>query len=111
MARSLRGLGIILLAVAVWLFIAGAAGWAAEDSVASIGRKVALAGLAALGAGITLGFLGRMSRPIQRGRCARCGSRIERGQTYCMDHLLETVTEAREHTRGNAPVSRPARRS
>ena len=109
MARSLRGLGFLLLAGAVWLVLAGAAGWAAEESAQSIARKAALAGLAALGAGIALGFMTKISRPLSQGRCARCGTRVERGQTYCMDHLLATVTEAREQGRRSVRASRSSR--
>lgn len=109
MARSLRGLGFLLLVASVWLALAGAAGWAAEESADSIARPLGLAGAAALAAGIALGFVNRIARPLTQGRCARCGTRIARGQTYCMDHLMEAVSEAREHGRTRPPASRTTR--
>lgn len=101
MARAFRFLGILCLAAAVWLTIAGAAGWVEARSFDSVARRAALAGFAALGAGILLGVLGRVSRPLTRGRCVRCGARTERGQTYCLDHLLATVEQAREKSRAD----------
>lgn len=111
MARSLRGLGFLLLAAAVWLVLAGAAGWARESWADSAARIAAVTGAASLAGGIALGLLTWVSRPIRQGRCARCGTRVERGQTYCLDHLMATVAEAREHARKGKstpiePVSR-----
>jgi len=99
MAGFLRWFGILCLAGAVWLLLAGAGGWVAEGRVEALARTAAMVGIAALAAGIALGFVGRVSRPLTKGRCAKCGVRIERGQVYCLDHLLATVDETRERAR------------
>ena len=97
-ARTLRILGACLLAAAVWLFLAGTAGWVEEPASSSLGRDVALAGLLCLGAGFVAGMFGRAGRALKRGHCVRCGARTEWDQTYCLDHLLETVEEYRMRT-------------
>ena len=100
MGRLLRNMGLVLLAVAVWLILASALGWLSEAMADPLARVAAMAGVACLGGGILAGLAGRMGRPIlTRGRCVRCGARIERGQTYCLDHLLATVEQARDQVR------------
>ena len=54
------------------------------------------AGTLVLGAGLLAGVLSPVSRELRRGRCVRCGARIERTQTYCRDHLQQTVDEYRD---------------
>jgi len=59
-------------------------------------------GLTLLGAGLILRLLAPVGRELRRGRCVRCGTAIERGQTYCMDHLQATVNQYRDETRAGA---------
>lgn len=82
-----------MLAAAVWLFLAGETGWVQETASNSLGRDAALAGLLCLAAGFVAGMFGRAGRVLRRGHCVRCGAPTERGQTYCLDHLLATVEE------------------
>ncbi len=109
MGRTLCFLGIVLLAAAVWLILAGATGWVREEVSGSLAKNALVAGLACLGSGLLAGLLDRLSRPLRRGRCARCGGPTERGQTYCLDHLLATVEEYRDkmsaHDRTRGPAS------
>ena len=49
--------------------------------------------------GVLLGMLSPFARRMRQGRCVRCGSRTERGQTYCASHLQETVNEYRDNLR------------
>lgn len=111
MAAFFRLVGFLFLAVAVWLLLAGIAGWAEEGTLDALATRAGFAGAAALAAGIMIGILGRVTRPLQRSHCARCGARTERGQFYCLDHLRATVNEARDESRDAIYQrgSRPAR--
>ena len=95
MARTLRFLGAFLVTGAVWLFLAGTAGWVQEAVSGSLGRDALLAGLLCLAGGFVSEMFGRAGRVLRRGHCVRCGAPTERGQTYCLDHLLATVEEYR----------------
>lgn len=99
MARTLRYVGLVLLAAAACFLLSGAVGWLpAEDVKPWVGAGVK-AGVLCLGAGILLAMLSPIGRELRRGRCARCGAVIERGQTYCRDHLQQAVNEYRDQTR------------
>ena len=111
----LRFLGIALLVAAVWGLLAGAAGWMGDELSGSLARHAALGGFACLGAGLIAGFLAKMRPPPGRGRCRSCGAPTERGQIFCLDHLLETVGEYRDHASASraldeTPSRRPTRR-
>lgn len=96
MGRSLRYFGMALLAATAWLLIADAVGWI-PDRVATEWVHIGLkAGLAAIAGGILLGIANPVRRELTRGRCARCGRPIERSQTYCLDHLQQTINEYRD---------------
>jgi hypothetical protein len=99
MGRSLRYLGVFLLAATVWLLIAGAADWMSQHLADRLARTTAMAGIVAMGAGVLLGVVARVAGPRGRGRCQRCGAPTERGQAYCLDHLLKTVDEYRDQHR------------
>lgn len=108
MGRSLRYLGMALLAATAWLLIADAAEWV-PDRLATewvhIGIK---AGLACLAGGILLGIFNPVRREWSRGRCARCGRSIARGQTYCLDHLQATINEYRDQMHARSTPKRRA---
>jgi len=100
MAGSLRQIGLGLVAGAACIALASAVGWVPSGTfdpwvVPALGAGVAVFALGVLGT-----VLGRVARMVRRGRCVRCGSPIERGQTYCIDHLRETVDEYRDHRPG-----------
>ena len=96
----MRHLGVAALAAAAWVLISGELGWLTEPSVDLLFRPLFLGGLGGLGLGLLLAMLAPLGREIRRGRCARCGSGIERGQTYCNDHLRETVQEYQDQQAG-----------
>jgi hypothetical protein len=100
MGRVLRYTGMSLLAAAACLAVAGEAGWVPTRVVHDGLGILWKAGLLSLGAGVLLAFLTPIGREIRRGHCVRCGAAIERGQTYCRDHLQEAVNEYRDRTRG-----------
>lgn len=106
MGRLLRYLGLVLLAATAVLLIADVLGWIASGTADRWIRHSARAGIASLGAGVLLGILRPVGRTLRRGRCARCGATIERGQTYCMDHLQEAVNAYRDQAR-QARLKRP----
>jgi len=93
MARLLRWAGAAALAGCVWALLAAELGWLPRSSATALFRPLGLGGVALLAAGTALGFGGALFGALRRGRCARCGARTERGQTYCNDHLRQTVQE------------------
>jgi len=102
MARTLRNLGLAVLVVAVWLMIAEAAGWIDADVSGAWLVPALYVGVGTLVAGIALGVVSPVGRMLRQARCARCGGAVERGQTYCLEHLRKTVDEYREKQRGRA---------
>ncbi|HKQ62977.1 MAG TPA: hypothetical protein VJS92_16925 [Candidatus Polarisedimenticolaceae bacterium] len=102
MGKKLRMFGFGLLALAAWLFLAGASAWIPESTADGWGRLTGWAGLGALALGMAGSLLAPLWRAVRGSRCVRCGVSIERGQTYCLDHLQETVNQYRDqaHQRG-----------
>jgi len=97
--RTLSYFGLVVLAGATWFLVAGEAGWiSAELSDQWFLPLVKVGGLS-LVLGLVLGFLSPAIRRLRQGRCVRCGAGTERGQSYCLDHLHETVLEAQDETR------------
>jgi hypothetical protein len=92
-------LGIVLLALAALLLLAGEAGLAQAEWVDAALKPLLQAGLAALVVGIALSLLAPLGRVLSSSRCVRCARKIEKGQTYCHDHLKTTVQEYRDKHR------------
>ena len=99
MARMLRYIGLFALAATACMLLAGELGWLDGDAVDTGVRMAGPAGLICLLAGMAMAALSPVGRALLAGRCARCGASIERGQTYCHDHLQETVNEYRDQAR------------
>jgi hypothetical protein len=99
MGGTLRIIGLILLAGAAWAALAGEFGWMDRALADAWLPPLIKAGIAVLVSGVALGFLAPIFRFLGKGRCARCGTSIEKGQTYCADHLQETVHEYQRQTR------------
>ena len=96
MGRSLQTIGGILLVAAAWLFVAESFGWVPASVADAWGLKTLLAGAVCFGGGLVLTVTTPLARRLSGTRCVRCRRRIERGQTYCMDHLRETLNEYRD---------------
>ncbi|MBD3866601.1 MAG: hypothetical protein IFK94_00605 [Acidobacteria bacterium] len=96
MGRSLQTIGGILLVGAAWLFVAESFGWVPASVADAWGLKVLLAGAVCFGGGLFLTVATPFTRWLAGTRCVRCRQRIERGQTYCMDHLREALNEYRD---------------
>jgi hypothetical protein len=89
----------VLLAVTALLMLAGGVGWL-EPRVVGPGIWWSLrGGVLCLGLGLLLALLSPVGRELRRGRCVRCGAVVERGQTYCRDHLQAAVNEYRDQNR------------
>jgi hypothetical protein len=99
MSRLLRRIGLTTWLATIWLAIAQLAG-VVPSGVADVWLWRGIwAGGACLAVGFLMGGMGLFSRELRRGRCVRCGARIERSQTYCRDHLQATVNEYRDRHR------------
>jgi hypothetical protein len=64
------------------------------------------AGGSSLLGGLLLGGLARVTGTRTRWRCIQCGASTERGQSYCLDHLLQTAGDYREQNRHRGPDPR-----
>jgi hypothetical protein len=85
---------LILATLALW--VADAAAWiprSTDDRWSGLTLKV---GIIALAGALILRLLAPVASLRQRGRCAVCGHRTERGHVYCLDHLQETVNATRD---------------
>ena len=99
MPRFLRTLGLVVLAGATVLLIAGEAGAVRAEYVDVWFMPALQAGAGAFLSGLALSLLAPFGRMVRRGRCVRCGTLIEKNQTYCHDHLKNAVQEFRDYTR------------
>ena len=100
MASALRYLGWVALAAAVLVLLAESFGWLSGEASTALFRPLVYAGGGTFALGLLLGMLSPVFRALRNGRCARCRARIERGQTYCADHLRETVQEYQDRLVG-----------
>jgi hypothetical protein len=103
MGATLRNIGLTLLVATAWLILAEELGWLTGELPQMLVRPVGGAAILCLGIGWVLRLIQPVARELDRGRCARCGARTERGQTYCLDHLQQTVREYQDeaHRRGH----------
>jgi hypothetical protein len=108
--RTLRYVGLGILAAAVWLVLADAAGWLPEGLTDTWTMRAVYTGGALVLAGFLYGALAGTLRRLTGGRCVRCGAPIGRGQAYCWDHLQETVNEYRDQNH-DGPRRRAGTRS
>lgn len=93
MGRSLRYFGMLVLVAAAWLAVAGELGWLPAELSGTWVRPVATGGALCLGLGFVLGLSAPIGRKLTGKRCVRCGTAVESGQTYCVDHLRESIQE------------------
>lgn len=99
MSRKLRFVGLAALAGAAWVLLASEAGWISSSVADAAFGPLATVGALSVGAALLLGLLNPMGRRLRQGRCARCGATIERGQSYCLDHLRDTVHDYQDQLR------------
>ncbi len=99
MGRTLRYLGLFVLAATAWLLLADALAWIPDGTADPWISKGIVLGLAFLAAGTLLRLLTPLSKEMKRGRCIHCGAPTERGHPFCRDHLKSALEEARDRTR------------
>jgi len=99
MGRTLRFVGFAALAGAAWVLLASEAGWMSSTVADAAFGPLGTVGALCVGAGLLLGLLNPVGRRLRQSRCARCGAPIERGQSYCLDHLRDTVHECQDQLR------------
>ena len=99
MGRILFYLGLIALAAASWLLIAEEAAWIPAGLGSDVVRALLAGGVICLVVGSLMKLLSPVRHKLKRGRCVRCGAAIERGQSYCLDHLRETLNEYQDRCR------------
>jgi hypothetical protein len=109
MGRGLLSLGSFLLVATVALWIAGAAGWIPETADDQAAALTLRAGLVLVAASFVLRVVTPVTKQMGMGRCSVCGVTIERGGTYCLDHLQQTVNTYRDRNR-EATLPQPKRR-
>jgi hypothetical protein len=109
MGRGLLSLGIILLVATVTLWIAGVASWVSPGVADSLSSFTLKAGLVLMAASLAFRILSPVTKKMATAHCAVCGAAVERGHTYCLDHLQETVHSYRDRTRESTLVQ-PKRR-
>ena len=108
MGRLLRYLGFAMLVAAVWMAFGETAGWVSPSVAKTWTKPCFVAGAVLFGSGLLLGSLAPVARRLRGGRCVRCGHPTEQGQTYCWDHLQETVNEYRDRSHDREPRHRKA---
>jgi hypothetical protein len=96
---KLRYLGLVLLAGAAWFVLAAELGWIDRQVVEVWFAPLAWAGAAAIAFGFALKMFSGVGRRMQLYRCARCGAPTGRGETYCRDHMQQTVNEYQDEMR------------
>jgi len=109
MGRNLRYIGLAILAACAWMLIAIEADWIPGSLPEMVIPLLVGVGVLCVAGGVLLGLITPVRQKLRRGRCTRCGVTIERGQSYCLDHLRETVNEYQDQAR-RGTVYRPGRR-
>ncbi len=111
MGRTLRYVGLIVLAATAWLLLADAVGWVPDGTSDPWISKGIVLGLACIAAGTLLRLFAPLSRELKRDHCVHCGAPTERGHRYCRDHLKAALDDARDRTRKTLEAQRGRRGS
>jgi hypothetical protein len=106
MGRRLQWLGAVLILATIGLWVADTASWIRGSTDDRWSGLTLRAGLTALAVALLLRLLTPVAAMMGGARCTVCGRSTERGHTYCLDHLQETVNTARDQARSQ-PVARP----
>lgn len=99
MGRMLRMVGSILILTTVALWVGDATSVIPGSTDEHWWRLTLRGGVLALAGALLLRVMQPVARQLTNWRCAVCGHPTERGHTYCLDHLQETVNAARDEAR------------
>ena len=99
MGRTLRFVGLLVLAATAWLVLADAVGWVPDGTSDPWFWKGVAFGFSCLAAAMALRLFAPLSREMRRDHCTHCGTPTERGHSLCRDHLKSALDEARDRTR------------
>jgi predicted nucleic acid-binding Zn ribbon protein len=106
MARRLFWLGVLLILATIALWVADTANLIQGSTDDRFWGLTLKAGVISLGLALLFRLLSPVQAMIQSGHCTVCGRPTERGHTYCLDHLQETVNRTRDQSRSQ-PIARP----
>ena len=108
MNRRLLMIGAILMFATATIWLGGAVDWIqgpAADEWSGLTLKGALLAFAVA---VVVRFVSPVAKVITTDRCTVCGRPTQKGHTYCLDHLQETVNQTRDLARERiAPRPRP----
>ena len=96
MGRLLRTIGTILILTTVALWVGDATSVIPVSTDEHWWRLTLQGGVLALAAALVLRVMRPVTKQIVTWRCTVCGTPTEKGRTYCLDHLQETVNAARD---------------
>lgn len=99
MGRTLRQIGLSLLAATAGVLLGESLRWFAAGAMDTWVARSFWGGSGCLAAGVLLSFLSPAGRGMTGPRCARCGVRTERGHTLCRDHLRAAVNVYQDEMR------------
>lgn len=99
MGGLLRMAGSILILTTIALWVGDATSVIPGSTDDHWWRFTLKGGVLALAGALLLRVLQPLAKQIRSWRCAVCGHPTERGHTYCLDHLQETVNAARDEAR------------
>src|SRR5262245_39771535 len=106
MSRTLFWVGALLILATIALWFADTTNLIQGSTDDAWWGLTLKAGVIALALAMLARVLSPVQAMIQSGRCSVCGRPTERGHTYCLDHLQETVNRARDQARSQ-PIGRP----
>ena len=105
MSRRLLWLGALLILATLALWVADVVELIPSTTDDRWSGLTLRAGIATVAVALLFRLVTPIARAVGTGRCTVCGRATERGHTYCLDHLQETVNAARDQAR-NRPVTR-----
>lgn len=80
-------------AIVYWLVRGGTD---ADINVVNTTKQILLGACAVLAGGYILQYLGKIFG-VGKGRCQKCGKRVDKGEMFCFDHRREAIWRAQEH--------------
>jgi hypothetical protein len=107
MSSLLISLGWFIFAVALvyWLVTDKSTDPAVSLQYIARTKQILMVSVGVLLAGYSLKYLGHLAG-IGRDRCKKCGKRIDKGEMFCFDHRRDSIWQAQERHRVDAPQAK-----